>query len=426
MLSFAAVAPRTGQAESLPPIVFVPLDDRPVTLQLPVLLAKIAGRELVIPPRPLLGHYLVPGDSDAILDWLATPATESASAFVCSADMIAYGGLVASRTPRTAPYTAVVRLRELAAIHHAHPHAPLDVFGTVMRLAPTGLPSLPATAGEWAVGKTVNDLQSYANLPDPPQTPDDSTSAEHLRDLIPPQILAAYLASRARDRDVDLYELGLAFQGDFDRIVIGQDDAGPVGLHVRDVAALSAAAHRYHLGTRASIEPGADELGMVLLASVFAREAGWRPTVRVRYSRTDAAQINDPLEFVPIDVTITRLIVAAGATRIDGPADIDLFVNVAGTNASDAQAFVDSIAADIAAGASATVADLTFLAGPPPSVEQQSLTQTLLARKLAGSLDGFASWNTTANTVGTSLATAIAAGAGRRTHRYEARAAAEF
>jgi hypothetical protein len=360
------------------------------------------------------------------LDWLGSPATENASAIVCSADMIAYGGLVASRTPAVPPYAAIFRLRELAAVHAARPRVPLDVFGTIMRLAPTGLPDLPATASSWATGATVTNLAAYANLPDPPQSPDDIATAQHLTELIGPKALEEYRASRARDRDTDLYALQLTAEGAFDRIVLGQDDAGPVGLHVRDVAALTSAARRFGLGSRASIEPGADELGMVLLGAVFAHDAGWRPTIRVRYSRPGAAQINDPLEFVPIDVTISRLIEAAGAQRTEGPADIDLFVNVGTTSDEEEGAFVDAIASDLSAGTSATVADLTFLDGPPPSAEQQRLTQLLIERKLAGAIDGYASWNTTANTVGTSIAAAVAVGAGKRTHTYDELAHAQF
>ena len=41
----------------------------------------------------------------------------------------------------------------------------------------------------------------------------------------------------------------------------GKDDAGPQGMHVRDVAALEAQRRRFGLQAIASIEPGADELG---------------------------------------------------------------------------------------------------------------------------------------------------------------------
>jgi hypothetical protein len=62
--------------------------------------------------------------------------------------------------------------------------------------------------------------------------------------------------------------------------------------------------------------------------------------------------------------------------------------------------------------------------GPGP--EQRALVDALVARGIAGKLDAFASWNTNANTVGTALGAAIAVGAGRRTHRLDERAHAQF
>jgi hypothetical protein len=179
------------------------------------------------------------------------------------------------------------------------------------------------------------------------------------------------------------------------------------------------------LHEHASIEPGADELGMALLAQALARNVGWVPTVRVTYSRTDAAAFNDQLEYVPIDATIGHLIGLCGAHRVDGPADVRLYVRVPDTIAADEQGFEDALAADVAAGRSVAVADLTFLRGKP-GPDQRELTEALIARGIAGKIDAFASWNTNANTVGTALAAAIAAGAGRRAGRYDSKAHAEF
>jgi hypothetical protein len=406
------------------PILFVPLDDRPVTYQLPVMLGNIAGMPVETPPRSELGNYLRPGDRDAIARWLRSNANATVSALVASSDMVAYGGLVASRLPGTSLDDAIARLRELAALKgRGIPY--VGVFATVMRLAPTGVPRLGLAADYYATGETVDAIAAYANLPDPPQTADERRKAAHLRDLIGPETLATYLATRERNRNVDEWALQLAAEGGFDRIVIGQDDAGPHGLHLRDVAALQRAAKAFHLGSRASIEPGADELGMVMLARVFAREVNWQPSVRVVYSRPDGAAVVDQLEFVPIDTTIARIIAACGALRVTGAADITLYVRVAGTQPADESTFADAIAADVAEKRSVAVADLTFLQGQP-GAEQQQLTQTLIARGIAGKIDAFASWNTDANTIGTALPEAIAAGAGRLAGSYNPRAHAQF
>ena len=68
-------------------VVVVPLDDRPVTAQLPRLLGAIAGVRVAEPPAALLGRYLVPGDPDAVLRWLRADAPPDARAYIVSTDM---------------------------------------------------------------------------------------------------------------------------------------------------------------------------------------------------------------------------------------------------------------------------------------------------------------------------------------------------
>ncbi|MBC5811403.1 MAG: DUF4127 family protein, partial [Candidatus Eremiobacteraeota bacterium] len=296
----------TARAEPAAPIAFVPLDDRPVTLQLPVMLGRIAGQRILPPPRASIGHYLQPGDPEAILRWLRSPQTAGIGALVASTDMIGYGGLVASRLPGVSASDAETRLRALAALKADRGLPFVGAFGTIMRLAPTGVPRLGPAASYYAAGETVDLIAEYANLPDPPRTDEQRSLAARLRERIGGVTLDAYLSARGRNRAVDEYVLQLAAEGGFDRIVLGQDDAGPTGLHLKDVAALQAAVRRFGLGARASIEPGADELGMAMLAQVFARTIRWTPAVRVVYSRADAAAFNDQLEFVPIDVTISK------------------------------------------------------------------------------------------------------------------------
>ncbi len=178
-------------------------------------------------------------------------------------------------------------------------------------------------------------------MPDPPQTDAQRELAAQLRAQLGPA-LDAYLDTRARDRDVDLFALRVAAEGGFDRIVLGQDDAGPVGLHLRDLAALRAFAARWLPPSRASIEPGADELAMVLVAAGLAHAANDVPRVRVVYSRPDGGSVEDPLEFAPIATTIADLIRSCGATQVTGPfpADVDLFVRVPGTGFADETKFV--------------------------------------------------------------------------------------
>src|SRR5580692_3261490 len=78
------------RAADRPAIAFVPLDDRPVTDQLPRALGAVAGVDVLEPPRSELGNYLTPGDPEAIERWLRSDLTSNAFAAVLSTDMLAY------------------------------------------------------------------------------------------------------------------------------------------------------------------------------------------------------------------------------------------------------------------------------------------------------------------------------------------------
>jgi hypothetical protein len=402
-------------------IAFVPMDDRPVTSELPVMLGRIAGVPVDEPPQSSIGHYLQPGKSDDIVAWLNREAARrDVGAFVISSDMLAYGGLLASRIPGVTYADAYFRLKELAHLRERRPGAWIATFGTVMRLAPTGV---PAGTDYFAAYPLWSYLQQYANLHDPP-LPSELATAQRLRDLIGDTVLDAYLSTRARNLAVDRRLLALAAGGAIDRLVLGQDDAGPVGLHVKEVALLqSLVAADARLGQRASIEPGADELGMSLVAHAIARRAHWTPRVAVRYSTPDGALAQDPLEFAPVSTAIEGLVHLCGGRLDAADPDLVLYVRVPRTTAAQDADFAAAMEADAARGRSIALADLSYLTSYRSQAEFAS---QILASGLAAKLDAYSSWNTNANTVGTALAEAIAAGAGRRMHTYDPLAHREF
>ncbi len=382
------------------------------------MLGQIAGRAVVTPPRSLLGNNLQPGAPDAIIAWLNARAPR-AQAYVLSSDMLAYGGLIASRVPGPSYADAFARLREIARLRSRYPDAWIGVFGTIMRLAPTGI---PANASYFAPYPVWLYLQQYANLHDPLE-PSEESEAQRLRGLIGQNVLDAYLQTRARDYGVDQLLIDDARAKSIDRLVLGQDDAKTYGLHVPEVQALQRYLDASDLGGRASIEPGADELGMALVANTLARDAGWTPRVAVHYSTPQGALYQDPLEYAPIGVTIDRLISLCGGVRDDTAPDIALYVRVPSTGAALDDAFLGSIRSGLDARRSVAVVDLSFEGTYP---EQKAFATSLLTSGLASRLDAYAAWNTDANTTGTALAEAIAAGSGRRMHSYDALAHQTF
>ena len=217
--------------------------------------------------------------------------------------------------------------------------------------------------------------------------------------------------------------MDLAAESAFDRLVLGQDDAGKAGLHVREVQLLQSLVRERSLGDRVSIEPGADELGMSLVAQALARRAHWTPRVAVAYSTPGGASFQDPLEFAPVDTTIGQLVALCGGVRDDASPDIVLFVRVPGTSAVQDAALQSAMRDEIGRGRSVALADLSFLHS---YADQAAFAQAILDSGLAAHIDAYASWNTDANTVGTALSEAIAAGGGRRAGTYDALAHRTF
>jgi hypothetical protein len=386
------------------------MDNRQVTWHLPIMLGQIAGRSVVAPPQTLLGNNLQPGDPDGIIAWLNARAPR-AETYVLSSDMLAYGGLIASRVPGPSYADANMRLREIDRLRARYDKAWIGVFGTVMRLAPTGV---PANTPYFAPYPIWSYLQQYANLHDPLES-SEVAEAQRLRGLIGDDVLNEYLQSRARDYAIDRLLLDKARAGTIDRLVLGQDDAKPYGLHVPEVQALQAYLDANDLAARVSIEPGADELGMALVAHALTREGHWTPRIGVHYSTPEGASYQDPLEFTAIGATIDRLIVLCGGTHDDATPDVALYVRVPQTNAALDAAFLTSIRSDLDAGHSVAVVDLSF---EKSYDDQKAFADALLSSGLASRLDAYAAWNTGANTVGTALAEVVAAGAGRRMHTY--------
>ena len=400
-------------------IAFVPMDDRPVTSQLPVLLGRIAGVTVEVPPPALLGKFLDPGRSDALVAWLNRKTSRRPSAFVVSTDMLAYGGLIASRVPGPSYADAYFRVQQLAHVREENPPAWIGAFGTIMRLAPTGV---PAGTAFFAAYPTWTYLQEYANLHDPP-LPSEVLRAQHLRELIGSVTLDAYLATRARNLAVDRLLLKMTARGTIDLLVLGQDDAGPVGLHVPDVHLLQSDLTGADLARRVSIEPGADELGTTLVAHAIARAANWIPRIAVRYSTPDGASYQDPIEYAPIATAIDALIRVCGGVRDDDHPDIALYVRVPGTGAAQDEAFSAAMRDEANDGRSIALADLSYLTSYR---DQAGFARRILGSGLAARLDAYASWNTNANTVGTALAEAIASVAGRRMRTYDSLAHRTF
>jgi hypothetical protein len=124
------------------PLALIPLDDRPDHFHLPVHLARLAGRRMVLPPRELLNRGPVPGQPAALGQWLQHQST--AEAAIVAADMLAYGGWLAAYSGIPSEATAQTHLAALEALRQGAPQVPILAFSALLGPPPALLsPPLP-------------------------------------------------------------------------------------------------------------------------------------------------------------------------------------------------------------------------------------------------------------------------------------------
>ncbi len=388
------ISPRAQMPITLPKkVVLVPLDDRPVSTQLPQMLGNIGGVEVAIPPRELLGRFDRPGSPEGIMDWLSGPGgVRDSDAVIVSLDMVTCGGLIASRSSSTYYELAKRRLFRLWQIRQEAPQARFYVFSSIVRLAPTA--TKEAAPYRMLIQKWMELKEEAKRVP----KADTKQRLASLEERIPSWELERSLAARRRMVRVsgDLMQI-MGLKG-FDLAAFGQDDASPMGIHLSEIDEIRASAKAFGADERVAFLQGIDQVASVLLARACSEVSGTRLGYSTSYSSLSAARQPAPYEAVPIEASLRQQIRAAGA-RLDPSSPLRLMVNTSATE-SEMSGFRAQLMSRLRSGQPTALADVNLgKAGTgDPRLAEGLMTSDVLPR-----LQGYAGWNTAANTMGTVL-----------------------
>lgn len=374
-------------------ILLIPLDDRPSSWQFPQKMGRIGDAEVVMPPRSLWGRFMEPGQSDQIVAWIRSQDLSTYDAAIVAIDMLAYGGLVGSRTYQVGSSAALKRIRVLEEMRSKAPKLKIYAQNVIMRLALTydrENAVYYSKFSEWAKISAATDAASRQR------------TAE-LEKEIPAHVLKNYLRARKRNLKTNLAAVRLVKKGVIDFLILSQDDASPVGIHVADREKLKQAIKELGIINQVAIQPGADEVSMLLLGRALNAYHNQHTAVKAIYCSDEKANTVMPYEDVPLRETVSHHLAAAGAGEVQDEQEADLlfFVFSSRDVAGRAETFVDEIARHVEQGKRVAVADVD----PIGNIQggDETFTSLLIRRGLMPQLSGYASWNTAGNTIGTVL-----------------------
>ncbi len=389
-------------------VVYVPLDDRPCNAKFPRLLARMVDFELVMPPLDLLGGPGQQSQPTRIAEWLLEPRGRIDCA-ILSLDMLAYGGLVESRTMQVAPETALGRLDVLSRLREQLGEAAIYAFNVIMRLSITA--DSPQTARYWDAVRRWSELRYRV----------EELGEERLRDRlrevreeIPDHVLNEYTAARERNHRVNMRAVDETAAHHIDFLALTQEDAAEFGPHRDEQERLLDRVASHNIEDRVALYPGTDEAAMTLLARFIHRHMLKTPRVHVIYSSEEAADRIAPFEDRPVRETVEAHVAAAGAQLAADDKDSDIVLAVSAPAEGRREDYERGAARDRrrrqvrgllerAAEISprrVVLCDVAFPNGADEALMRELRHSDLQLHRLLS----FAAWNTAGNSIGSALA----------------------
>ena len=400
-------------------ILFVPLDNRPITDRETWEVAAKLGYEMVIPPEELLGSVDRHGDPDGLWEWLRANAP-GAKAAVVSTDAMLYGSLVDSRTHELDQATIAARMQRFRELHESFPRLSVYGFSTVLRTLLSNTHSGPGMEPE-EYQKNAVKIYEYSALRDKLDMGQgkkrDQKAMERLQKEIAPAVMESWETRHKLNYDANEALVDLTRQGVFSFLFIGGDDSAPLSQthyesrHLKEYGS--------DLGkTRFQVVAGSDELSMVMLCRAVNDDMGDMPFVYVAYNEGMGANTIPHYSFEKIGNYVDVTIVAAGGVKISAPERADLVLAV-NTNpdgktreAHDAfntirprsgtKHFVSMVKDFVEKGYPVGIGDIAFANGA-----DNALMEQLRQEDLQFKLRAYGGWNTAPNTMGFLIGTGL-------------------
>ena len=414
-LMVTAIATGTSIQVDAETVLYVPQDDRPVSLQYTVDTAKAAGMTVLTPPQNLISGKTYKGQADQIWNWVEQNAGR-ADVMVLSTDTLIYGGLVDSRKHNLPLSTLENRLKRIEALKANHKNIRIYGFGTVMRSPrASGGGTEPSYYADY--GPTIFQIAALQDKLDAGTlTQAETQKLMSLQASVPVEYLQDWFSRRQKNMQVNKDLIDEARNGVFAYFALGHDDTSQLSQSALEGRYLSKYSKDIPAEKYGSF-PGADQLGLLLMARSRTDESAEKPTFSVIYPLGGAGKTLPGYEDQTIDKTIAQHVEAVGGTMVtQGKPTVLLAVNTPLTTSTgesesfenfpmisnSTNAFVDRIQQAVDSGVNVSVADIAFNNGA-----DNTLVSAMYKRDLLYKIGAYNGWNTASNTVGYAIAQGV-------------------
>ena len=395
-------------------IVLLPLDERPCNYLFPQKLFLHDDIDIVLPEK--LGDKKIPAGLKEI-DSFLTKECKDATGLVISLDTLLYGGLVPSRIHNETEDKLKERLHILKDIRKANPKLIIYAFNIIMRC-----PSYSSSDEEpdyyEEYGREIHEIgaamhKSHLGM-------ENTLPLDEIIEKVPEKYLNDYISRRKVNKALNLASLELVKENIVDALVVPQDDSCKYGYAAIDQRDIRKAIIKNCLEDKVLMYPGADEVELTLISRMINTLKGRKPKIYLKYA-TEAAKSIIPLyEGNMLSGTLKYHVLSAGCqlTEAYEMADIIMAVTAPAGNMEEAinqpskypeyyaerniAEMFDFIKDRLSEGKIVTIADNAYANGG-----DLQIVRFLNANNLLMEVDGYAGWNTSANTVGTAIAEAV-------------------
>ena len=398
-------------------IVVLPLDERPCNYNYLQALPLPSEVNLVLPSKSYLSNKKEICDLDRLAKWLIDE-TMDADYLVLSFDTLLYGGIVPSRNHHFSLDGIFKRSNVISKIKELNPKIKIFANELIMRC-----PSYNSSDEEPDYFETNGyNIFHLGQLIDKKQlneiTLNEEKELKSLKEKLDKNILDDFLNRRKKNLEGILNNLRYVKDGLIDFFVIPQDDCSEYGFTSMDTRKIKEFIEENNLTENIVMYPGADEIGLTLVSRVLNDYFKYEPKIFVFFGSNLGRNAIPMFEDRPVNETIKYHIYAIKGIYVSSISEADIclginngseFIDIKDKRVSivyeknrNLYSFIDTIKYIINLKKNVGIADIAFC-----NEGDKELIKHLDNKNLLFKISAYAGWNTSSNTIGTTLANLI-------------------